>query len=107
MDNSSDSEVNEILDAAREIMRKEGVASLNLQKIAQHVGMKSTLLYNLLFNRFPDINAIYDELFAIGMRQYREDFESIFLNMGQRGMVSTILWKPIYRMQFIIKKYIN
>lgn len=81
--NSPDmNDINEILNTARDIMRDEGVASLTLQKIAQRVGMKSTSLYSLLFHYFPDVNAIYDELFAMGMRQYREDFESIFNEYG-------------------------
>ncbi len=75
-------EVKAILDTAREIMREEGVASLNLQKIAQRVGLQSTELYSFLFNHFPDVNAIYDELFAIGMRQYRDEFASIFEEHG-------------------------
>jgi AcrR family transcriptional regulator len=57
-----------ILDAAREVMREKGVADLNLQEIAQRVGMRAPSLYNY----FPNRIAIYDALFALGMQNYRK-----------------------------------
>lgn len=53
-----------ILDAARAIMREEGVAALNLHEVARRVGMKTPSLYEY----FPSKAAIYDELFRLGIR---------------------------------------
>lgn len=57
-----------ILDAARAIMRAEGVAALNLNEVARRVGMKPPSLYEY----FPGKAAIYDELFRLGMRLFAE-----------------------------------
>lgn len=60
-----------ILQAAREVMRERGVADLNLQEIARRVGMRAPSLYNY----FPNRNAIYEALFVLGMRMWRERLE--------------------------------
>ncbi len=60
-----------ILQAAREVMREQGVADLNLQLIARKLGMRAASLYNY----FPSKAAIYDALFVLGMRQFREQVE--------------------------------
>ncbi len=57
-----------ILQAAREVMREQGVADLNLQQIARRVGMRAPSLYNYFASR----NAIYEALFVMGMQMYRE-----------------------------------
>jgi len=67
-----------ILYAAREVMREDGVAALNLQEIARRVGMRAPSLYNY----YPNKNAIYDALFAMGMRQYRERLETLLDEYG-------------------------
>ena len=67
-----------ILDAARDVMREQGVAALNLQEIARRVGMRAPSLYNY----FPNKNAIYEALFVMGMRMYREHFESVLMQYG-------------------------
>ncbi len=57
-----------ILDAARAIMREEGVAALNLNEVARRVGMKTPSLYEY----FPNKMAIYDRLFLLGVRLFQE-----------------------------------
>lgn len=63
-----------ILDAARDVMREEGVAALNLQEIARRVGMRAPSLYNYFSSRM----AIYEALFARGMHNYRTQLERLF-----------------------------
>ena len=59
---------NAILDAARLVMREEGVAALNLQEVARRVGVRAPSLYEY----FPGKMAIYDELFRMGVHIYAE-----------------------------------
>lgn len=60
--------IDAILQVSREIMREEGVGALSMHEIARRVGMTAPSLYNY----FPSKMAIYEELFARGMRAYRE-----------------------------------
>ncbi|MCC7448759.1 MAG: TetR/AcrR family transcriptional regulator [Anaerolineae bacterium] len=62
-----------ILDAARQVMRAEGVAALNLQEVARRVGMRAPSLYTY----FPSRAAIYEALFVMGICMYRERVERI------------------------------
>jgi AcrR family transcriptional regulator len=73
-----DEMIGTILQAARDIMREQGVAELSLQTLARRVGMRAPSLYNY----FPSKHAIYDALFIIGMRMYRERIEQIFDQHG-------------------------
>jgi len=57
-----------ILDAARAIMREEGIAALSLHEVARRIGMKTPSLYTYFDNK----NALYDALFALGMKMYRD-----------------------------------
>jgi AcrR family transcriptional regulator len=75
-----------ILQAARDIIREQGVAALNLQEIARRVGMRAPSLYNY----FSSKNAIYDALFSMGMRMYRERLERL---LDQYGMT----WEGLER----------
>ena len=56
----------EILEAAQEVMREQGVAGLSLRDLGQKVGMRAQSLYSY----FDSKEAIYDALFAEGFRQY-------------------------------------
>lgn len=67
-----------ILDAAREIMREDGVAALSLNEVARRVGLKTPSLYTY----FDSKNALYDALFAQGMRQFREHIGRILGDTG-------------------------
>lgn len=67
-----------ILDAARAVMREEGVAALNLQEVARRVGMRAPSLYTY----FPSKVAIYEALFVLGIRTFRERVEAIIQEHG-------------------------
>ncbi|HEV2108782.1 MAG TPA: TetR/AcrR family transcriptional regulator [Thermomicrobiales bacterium] len=62
-----------ILTAARAVMREEGVAALNLQKVARRVGVRAPSLYEY----FPSKAALYDALFALGVRLHLERVEHL------------------------------
>lgn len=62
-----------ILDAARQVMREQGVAALNLNAVARHVGIRTQSLYEY----FPNKAAIYDALFLTGVRLYREGLDRV------------------------------
>lgn len=67
-----------ILQAAREVMREQGVADLNLQQVAYKVGMRAPSLYNY----FPNRIALYETLFVLGMRMYRQQLEELVQTYG-------------------------
>ena len=58
----------EILEAAWDLVRAEGLASLNLRDLAARVGMQAPSLYSY----FDSKHAIYDAMFAQGYRQLIE-----------------------------------
>jgi AcrR family transcriptional regulator len=55
-----------ILDAARAVMREQGVAALSLREVARRVKMQAPSLYAY----FPNKMALYDGLFADGIRTF-------------------------------------
>lgn len=57
-----------ILDAARHVMRRDGVAALNLNKVAAEIGIKTPSLYEY----FDGKMGIYDALFRLGFEQFAE-----------------------------------
>ncbi len=63
-----------ILSAARVIMKRDGVAALNLHEIARMVGVRTPALYRY----FPSKAAIYDELFRRGMSEVHQLFEDLY-----------------------------
>lgn len=95
-----------ILAAAREVMRAQGVADLNLQEIARKVGMRAPSLYNY----FPSKIAIYESLFAMGMQLYRQQYELVMeqygatwqgLEKSMEGYLSFALENPeLYQLLF-------
>src|SRR6476619_6200550 len=58
----------EILEAAWEQVRAEGLAALSLRDLARRVGMQAPSLYSY----FDSKHAIYDAMFGQGSRQYVE-----------------------------------
>lgn len=70
--------IDSILAVSRDIMREEGVGALNLNEVARRVGMSPPSLYNY----FPNKMAIYETIFAQGMRQYRERTEGVLEEHG-------------------------
>lgn len=57
-----------ILDAARAIMREEGVAALSMQELARRMDMRAPSLYNYFSSKMD----IYDALFRFGFRLWEE-----------------------------------
>src|SRR6266852_5808476 len=66
-----------ILEAARQVMREEGVAALNLNEVARRVGVRTPSLYEY----FPGKMALYDALFRLGIRLFAAHMEG-----GRTGM---------------------
>jgi AcrR family transcriptional regulator len=62
-----------ILDAARAVMREEGVAALNLQEVARRVGVRAPSLYEYFAGKAD----IYDTLFRLGVRLFAERLERL------------------------------
>lgn len=62
-----------ILAAARTVMREKGVAGLNLNEVANLVGVKTPSLYNYFSGKM----ALYDALFGLGFRLSRERREAL------------------------------
>lgn len=60
--------IDAILAAARDIIRRDGVAALNLNEVARLVGMQPPSLYKYFPNKF----AIYDILYRMSIRLFRE-----------------------------------
>jgi len=58
----------EILAAAWELARAEGLAGLSLRDLARRVGMRAPSLYSY----FESKNAIFDAMFAQGFQEYLE-----------------------------------
>src|SRR3954452_25081803 len=56
----------EILDAAWEMVRAEGLAALSLRDLARRVGMQAPSLYSY----FASKHAIYDAMFAQGYQVF-------------------------------------
>src|SRR3954469_1377287 len=56
----------EILDAALQVMAEEGVAGLNLTRVAARVGLRQPSLYQYFASR----DAVYDALFERGMQEH-------------------------------------
>lgn len=55
-----------ILEAARAIMREEGVAALSMQGLARRMDMRAPSLYNYFASKMD----VYDSLFRLGMSMY-------------------------------------
>lgn len=55
-----------ILEAARTIMREEGVAALSMQGLARRMDMRAPSLYNYFASKMD----VYDSLFRLGMSMY-------------------------------------
>ena len=67
----------EILDAAWDLVRTEGLAGLSLRDLARRVGMQAPSLYSY----FASKHAIYDAMFAQGVRAYL-DQEALLASTG-------------------------
>ncbi len=79
--------IDAILAAAREVMRRDGVAALNLHEVARLVGMQTPSLYKY----FPSKFALYDALFRMGVRLFREQDQEIW-NGTEPGWERIHVW---------------
>jgi AcrR family transcriptional regulator len=66
--------IQSILDAARAIMREEGVAALSMQELARRMDMRAPSLYNYFSSKMD----IYDALFRLGFTLWKETVDKIF-----------------------------
>lgn len=60
------------MDAAWELARRDGLASLSLRNLAAAVGMRAPSLYTY----FPSKNALYDAMYAKGMREFADQLDT-------------------------------
>jgi AcrR family transcriptional regulator len=70
----------EIVAAAWELAREEGVAGVSLHGLARKVGMRQPSLYSY----FDSKHALYDAMFADGNRRLRARFEALDLPADPR-----------------------
>jgi len=63
----------EILDAAWEIARQEGLSAVTLREVAGRIGMRSPSLYS----HFDSKNAIYDAMFAQAWADLSDVFDAV------------------------------
>lgn len=63
--------IQSILEAARMIMREEGVAALSMQELARRMDMRAPSLYNYFSSKME----IYDALFRLGFNLWGEILE--------------------------------
>jgi AcrR family transcriptional regulator len=89
---------NAILEAARQVMREEGVAALNLQEVARRVGVRAPSLYEY----FPGKMALYDALFYMGVRLFVEQMNHFtestdsFWERAQAGLENYMMFAQEY-----------
>lgn len=98
--------IQSILDAARAIMRAEGVAALSMQELARRMDMRAPSLYNY-FNSKMDI---YDALFHLGITLYSAHLQGLMsdtasfhddLQLAIEGSMSFALANPeLYQLCF-------
>ncbi len=62
----------EIVDAAWDLARRDGVAALSLHELAANLGMRAPSLYHY----FASKNALYDAMYAQGMQQFAERIQA-------------------------------
>lgn len=66
--------IDAILNTARAVMREQGVAGLNLNEVARRVGMRTPSLYEYFDGKMK----LYDALFLLGVRLFRERMAALF-----------------------------
>lgn len=77
----------DILDAARLILEKEGPDALTMRRLAADVGMQAPSLYK----HVADKDALATELVAIGLREMGEVLHAAVAKPGRRGAVTALL----------------
>src|SRR5205823_13133925 len=99
----------EILDAAWELVRAEGLAALSLRDLGRRVGMQAPSLYSY----FDSKHAIYDAMFAQGAQEFLERERAVhtigdalrYLQAGVRMFVGFCTEDPV-RYQLLFQRTI-
>lgn len=98
----------EILEAAWDMCRADGLAALSLRDLAKRVGMQAPSLYGY----FDSKNAIYDAMFAQGMAEFaagQEDLDGVSfadgIGIGMRYFVEFCVADPA-RYQLLFQRTI-
>src|SRR5205814_9469284 len=99
----------EILEAAWELVRAEGLAALSLRDLAGRVGMQAPSLYSY----FDSKHAIYDAMFAQGAEEFLERERAVEatgdalrdLKAGARVFVGFCTEDPV-RYQLMFQRFI-
>lgn len=95
----------EILDAAWQVARRDGVAALSLREVAERVGLRTPSLYHY----FGSKAALYDAMYAEGMQQFADRVQASptgkdareTLRNRARTFVATALADPVrYQLLF-------
>jgi len=76
----------EILGAAWDVARTQGLAAVTLREVATRVGMQAPSLYS----HFTSKNAIYDAMFGQAWQEYREIAEALALPESPRAALRLI-----------------
>lgn len=79
----------EIVDAAWEIARRDGLAAVTLREVAAMVGMRSPSLYT----HFASKNAIYDAMFGQAWSEYLQvcrDLEPSIPKLARRALLAMV-----------------
>ena len=75
----------EILDAAWEIARRDGITAVTLREIAERIGMRPPSLYS----HFDSKNAVYDAMFAESWQQVIDELSTIDYPDQERAALLT------------------
>jgi AcrR family transcriptional regulator len=77
--------LDEVLEAAWEIARAEGLAAVSLHEVARRVGLRQPSLYSY----FPSKSGLYDAMFAQGYRELIDHVGAMSLRAAdpRRGLV--------------------
>jgi len=70
----------EIVSAAWDLARRNGVAALSLQELAASLGMRAPSLYHY----FASKNALYDAMYAQGMQQFADRVQASRMSSDPR-----------------------
>jgi AcrR family transcriptional regulator len=81
-----------ILEVSREVMREDGVASLNLNEVARRLKLKTPSLYKY----FPGKSAIYDELFRLAHQMF---LEQVSANVATQSGNFWDIWSTVMKTQ--------
>jgi AcrR family transcriptional regulator len=76
----------EILDAAWQIARQEGLSAVTLREVAGRIGMRSPSLYS----HFDSKNAIYDAMFAEAWGELSDVFDALPPPAAGRGALLAV-----------------